>query len=169
MKQRKWMLAGGIIMLMVISLACNLSVRDGKLTVPITLREESIKQIITSAQSVAASQGENLPVIEVEDIEFIEPDRIVATGQYQTLGGTRINGQVELKFSVENDQPRVEVTAINIPGVDLASDAIQKVNEALSSVIQDQVRESGEAAVIKSITVEGDALKILVEVTVRRQ
>ena len=160
-------LMGGII-LMLVSLACNLSLQDGKLTIPITLKEEAIKQIITTAQSAAASQGERLPVIEVEDIEFIEPDKIVARGQYRALGGQRLNGQVELKFLVVNDQPKVEVTAINIPGVDLASDAIKRVNEALSKVIQDQVKESGEGAVVKSITVEKDALKIVVEVTVRR-
>lgn len=160
-------LMGGII-LMLVSLACNLSLQDGKLTIPITLKEEAIKQIITTAQSAAASQGERLPVIEVEDIEFIEPDKIVARGQVQALGGQRFNGQVELKFLVVNDQPKVEVTAINIPGVDLASDAIKRVNEALSKVIQDQVKESGEGAVVKSITVEKDALKIVVEVSVRR-
>lgn len=168
MNRKNWAILMGAVILLLVSLACNLSLQNGKLTVPITLREETLKQIITAAQSAAASQGERLPLIEVEDIEFIEPDRIVARGQYQVLGGQRLNGQVELKFSVVNDQPKVEVTAINIPGVDLASDAIKKVNEALSGVIQDQVEEAGDGAVVKSMTVEGDALKIVVEVTVRR-
>ncbi len=168
MKSRKWMTLWGMTIWMLVALACNLSFQGGKLTIPITLKEDTIKQIITTAQSAAASQGERLPLIEVEDIEFIEPDKIVAKGQYQTLGGQRLNGQVELKFSVVNDQPKVEVTAINIPGVDLASDAIKKVNEALSKVIQDRVREPGEGAVVKSMTVEKDALKIVVEVAVRR-
>lgn len=168
MNRNKWMILMGSLILILVSLACNLSLQDGKLSIPITLKEESIKQIIGAAQSAAASQGENLPLIEVDDIEFIEPDKIIATGQYQTLGGSRINGQVELKFSVVDEQPKVEVTAINIPGVDLASEAIKKVNEALSQIIKDQVRESGEGAVIKSMTVEADALKIVVEVNVRR-
>ncbi|GAP10229.1 hypothetical protein BECAL_01392 [Bellilinea caldifistulae] len=168
MNQKKRMILIVGMILMLVSLACNLSLQDGKLSIPITLKEDTIKQIISTAQSAAASQGEKLPLIEVEDIEFVEPDRIVAKGQYQALGGQRLNGQVELKFSVVNDQPKVEVTAINIPGVDLASDAVKKVNEALSKVIRDQVNQAGEGAVIKSITVEADALKILVEVTVRR-
>ncbi|GIV67042.1 MAG: LmeA family phospholipid-binding protein [Chloroflexota bacterium] len=168
MYRKTWSILIGSMALLLASIACNLSFREGKLSIPITLKEDTIKQIITAAQSAAASQGEKLPLIEVEDIEFIEPDRIIAKGQYQVLGGQRLNGQVELKFSVENDQPKVEVTAINIPGIDLASDAIKKVNEALSKVIRDQVNEAGEGAVIKSIAVEADALKILVEVNVRR-
>jgi hypothetical protein len=168
MNRKSWMILLGGVIFMLVSLACNLSLQDGKLSIPITLKEERIKQIIGAAQSAAASQGEKLPLIEVDDIEFIEPDKIIAKGQYQTLGGTRINGQVELKFSVVDEQPKVEVTAINIPGVDLASDAIKKVNDALSQIIKDQVRESGEGAVIKSMTVEADALKIVVEVAIRR-
>lgn len=158
----------GVLAMGLVSLACNLSLRDGKLSVPITLSEDSIKQLISTAQSVAGSQGENLPFMDVQDIDFIEPDRIVARGQYQLPLGQRMDGQVELKFSVVDDKPKVEITGINIPGMDLAGDAVKKANEALSRVIEDQVRDAGQDAVIKSITVEKDALKILVEVAIRR-
>ncbi|MEN4011875.1 MAG: hypothetical protein AB1453_05850 [Chloroflexota bacterium] len=168
MKNKHIKLILGVLVLGLVSLACNLSLRDGKLSVPITLREESIKQILSAAQAVTANQGDSLPVIEVQDIEFIEPDKIVASGQYQLPMGQRLDGQVELKFSVVDDKPKVEITGINIPGLDLASDAVKKANEALSQVIQDQVRDAGQDAVIKSITVEQDALKILVEVAIQR-
>ncbi len=168
MRIKKVKLILGVLVLGLVSLACNLSLQDGKLSVPITLSEESIKQLISTAQSVAGSQGETLPLIEVQEIDFIEPDRIVARGKYQLPMGQRLDGQVELKFSVVDNKPKVEITGINIPGLDLASDAVKKANEALSQVIEDQVRNAGQDAVIKSITVEQDALKILVEVALRR-
>lgn len=155
----------GLVTLSLVSLACGLSLQDGKLTIPITLNEDTIKRLLGTSQSAVA----NNTWVEVQDIQFIEPDKIRATGNYLVNSTQRVNGEVELTFSVVNNQPDVEITWVNIPGLDLASDAVQKANDALSQVLRDQVRENGADAVIKSITVEGDALKILVEVPVRRQ
>jgi len=79
-----------------------------------------------------------------------------------------VNGEVELTFSIENDQPKVEITWVNIPGLDLASDFVKKINEKLSGLIRDQIAQSGENALIKAIYVEDEALKIDVEVPIRR-
>jgi hypothetical protein len=52
--------------------------------------------------------------------------------------------------------------------LDLASDFVKDINEKLSGLIRDQVGQSGENALIKAIYVHDDAVKIDVEVPVRR-
>ena len=79
-----------------------------------------------------------------------------------------MNGEIELTFSIENDQPKVEITWVNIPGLDLASDFVKDINEKLSGLIRDQIEESGENALIKAIYVADDAVKIDVEIPVKR-
>jgi hypothetical protein len=79
-----------------------------------------------------------------------------------------MNGEVELTFSIENEQPKVEVSWVNIPGLDLASDFVKDINEKLSGLIRDQISQSGENALIKAIYVAEDAVKIDVEIPVSR-
>jgi hypothetical protein len=152
----------------VVTLACGLSLNDGKLSIPITLNKDTLIRIISSAQSVASSGSDGNVLVEVQDLDFIEPDKIKAYGRYTSLSGVQVNGEVELTFSVVNDEPKVEITWVNIPGLDLASDTVKKANETLSQVMREQVRQADQEAVIKSIAVEGDALKIMVEVPIRR-
>ena len=153
--------------LAMVTLACGLSLNNGKLTIPVTLNKETLIRLISGAQSVAASGSQTNVMVEVQDLDFIEPDKIKAYGRY-SLSGMQVEGEIELTFSVVNDEPKVEITGVNIPGLDLASDVIQKANETLSELMREQVRQADSDAVIKSITVEEEALKIIVEVPVRR-
>ena len=157
-----------ISLLILSTLACNFGFQDGKVTLTITLKKDNLMTLINSAQGIAGSVSETELLIEVEDVQFIEPDKVRLTGYYGLPNSNRINGEVELTFSVENEQPKVEVTWVNIPGLDLASDFVKNINEQLSGLIKDQIAQSGENALIKAIYVEDEAVKIDVEVSVTR-
>jgi len=151
----------------VVTLACGLSLNDGKLSIPITLNEETLIRLISGAQSIASTGSEGNMLVEVQDLDFIEPDKIKAYGRYTGPSGVQVDGEIELTFSVVNDEPVVEITWVNIPGLDLASDTVKKANDLLSQVLREQVRQTNQDAIIKSIAVEGDALTIVVEVNIR--
>ena len=157
-----------ISLLILSTLACNFGFQDGKVTLTITLKKDNLMTLINSAQGIAGSVSETELLIEVEDVQFIEPDKVRLTGFYGLPNSNRINGEVELTFSIENEQPKVEVTWVNIPGLDLASDFVKNINEQLSGLIKDQIAQSGENALIKAIYVEDEAVKIDVEVSVTR-
>lgn len=157
-----------IAILLITTLACNLGFQDGNIQLTITLKRDSLMQIINSAQGVAGSISDTELLIEVQDIQFIEPDKVKLIGFYGLPNSTRVNGEIELTFSVENDQPKVEITWLNIPGLDLASDFVKNINEKLSGIMRDQVAQSGENALIKAIYVQDEAVKIDVEVPVRK-
>ena len=156
-------------LLILASLACNLSFRDGNIAMTITLKRDNIITLINNAQGIAGSVSDSELPIEVEDVAFIEPDRIKLTGFYSMPNSNRVEGEVELTFSIVDEKPKVEVTWVNIPGLDLASDFVKKINETLSNLIQDQIDQNGQGAIVKAIYVQDEALKIDIEIPVSRK
>ena len=150
------------------TLACNFGIQNGNIEMTITLKRDNLMQIINGAQGIAGTLSETELVVEVEDVQFIEPDKIRLIGYYGMPNSQRVNGEIELTFSIENEKPKVEVTWVNIPGLDLASDFVKNINEMLSGLIQDQIDQAGENALIKAIYVEDEAVKIEIQIPVRR-
>lgn len=150
------------------SLACNLNFQNGNFAMTITLKRDNLMQIINNAQGIAGSVSNTELVIEVEDIQFIEPDKVRLIGFYGLPNTGRVQGEIELTFSVENEKPKVEITWLNIPGLDLASDFVKNINEKLSSLLQDQIDQAGENALIKAIYVQDEAVKIDIQIQVRK-
>ena len=144
-------------------LACGLSVKDGKLSVPVTLNESTLKSLVNNVQSVASGSGMDLSV-EVDDLDFKAPDTITASGTFTTDSGQAINGSLDMKFSVEDGKPKVVVTGTNIPGLDTTSDVVKKINDTLSQLLNDQIEASGQSGAVKSIEVTDDSLVITLEV-----
>ena len=168
MKKKSYAFFLLITLIIFTSLACALGFRDGKITMTITLKKDNLMQLINSTQGVAGTISDKELLIEVQDIQFIEPDRVKLIGFYGLPNSTRVSGEVELTFTIENDQPKVEITWVNIPGLDLASDFIKNINEKISGLLRDQIAQTGENALIKAIYVQDEAVKIDVEVPVRR-
>jgi hypothetical protein len=157
-----------LFLLIITSLACNLGFRDGNIAMTITLKRDNLMQIINNAQVIAGNVSGSELLVEVQDIQFIEPDKIKLLGFYGLPNSTRANGEFEMTFSMENEQPKVEITWVNIPGLDLASDFVKNINEKLSELIRDQVDQAGKNAVIKAIYVQDEAVKIDIQVPVKR-
>jgi hypothetical protein len=168
MKNKKYAFIVLISILILSTLACNFGLKNGNITTTITLKKDNLMQIINTTQEIAGTVSETDLLIEVQDIEFIEPDKIWLTGFYGTPNSERVNGEIEIAFSVENDKPKVEITTVNIPGVDLASGVIKDLNEKLSGLLSDQIALSGENALIKTIIVTNDAVIIDVAIPLRK-
>ena len=157
-----------ISILILTTLACNFGIQNGNIEMTITLKRDNLMQIINGAQGIAGTLSETELVVEVQDVQFIEPDKVRLIGFYGMPNSQRVNGEIELTFSIENEKPKVEVTWVNIPGLDLASDFVKNINEMLSGLIQDQIDQAGENALIKAIYVQDEAVKIEIQIPVRR-
>ncbi len=142
--------------------------KNGNIEFTITLKRDNLLQIINGAQGIAGVFSETDLVIEIDDLEFIEPDKVKLIGFYGLPNSPRMNGEIELMFRVENEKPKVEITWVNIPGLDVASDFVKNINEQLSGLIQDQIDQAGENAVINAIYVQDEALKIDLLIPLRR-
>lgn len=168
MKNKNYAFFVLVVVMILSTLACNFGLKNGNITSTIELKKESLMQIINTAQDIAGTVSETDLPVEVQDIEFIEPDKVRLTGFYGSSNSERINGEIEISFSVENDKPKVNITAVNIPGVDMASDFVKNLNEQLSGLLNDQVKLAGDNAFIKDIVVTDDAVKIEVAIPLKK-
>ena len=60
------------------TLACNFGFQNGNISMTITLKRENLMQLINSAQGIAGSVSESELLIEVQDVQFLEPDKVQA-------------------------------------------------------------------------------------------
>ncbi len=156
------------ILLLIVSLACGLSVKNGVLTVPVSLNKETLKTIFNNAEQLYTTRSGEQIQAQVDDIQFNEPNSIKVMGTFTSQSGQQVQGSVDIAFSVVDQEPHVEISSVNIPGIDLSSDAIDQVNASLSQMIQDEIDRSGQAGTIQSITVEGQVLKIVLAVPLKK-
>ena len=168
MKNKKYAFFVLVFVLILSTMACNFGLKNGNISTTITLKKDSLMKIINTAQEIAGTVSETDLPVEVQDIEFIKPDKVRLTGFYGAPNTGRVNGVIEMAFSVENDKPKVEITSVNIPGVDKASDFVKNLNEKLSELLNDQIKLAGENAFIKDIAVTDDAVKIEVAIPLKK-
>ena len=147
--------------------ACNFSLKGGKLTVPITLDEQAVIRLLTLAQSAITATSGGQSQVTINNVDFIEPDSVRVDGVYESSPGEFVPGSMTVAFAVADGAPRVGVTALDIPGADDSDARMEEINRALEDALQREVGAIQEAATFKSIAVEGNALKIIVEVPLR--
>ena len=147
--------------------ACNFSLKGGKLTIPITLDEQAVTRLISLAQSAITATSGGQSQVTINNIDFIEPDSIQVDGTYETSPGQLVPGSMTVAFAVADGAPRVGVIALDIPGADNSDARMEEINRALEDALQREVGAIQAAATFKSIAVEGNALKIIVEVPLR--
>ncbi len=147
--------------------ACNFSLKGGKLTVPITLDEQAVIRLLTLAQSAITATSGGQSQVTINSVDFIEPDSVRVDGVYESSPGEFVPGSMTVAFAVADGAPRVGVTALDIPGADDSDARMEEINRALEDALQREVGAIQAAATFKSIAVEGNTLKIIVEVPLR--
>ncbi len=141
-------------MVLVIALAAcsNLSVEDGQASFDVNLDEDAINGVIGNVD-----ERSDVPLLdEVTSIDFIEPNVVRANG---TKDGQP--GSYDMAFTAEDNSIRVEVTAVDIEGMELTSDAVTDLNEELTAGFQESANAEGESGV-SEVRVEDDQLVITV-------
>ncbi|HEX2368140.1 MAG TPA: hypothetical protein VHM94_02785 [Acidimicrobiia bacterium] len=141
-------------MVLVVALAAcsNLSFEDGQATFDVNLDEDAINSVIGTVD-----ERTQAPLLDdVTSIDFIEPDVVRATG---TKDGQP--GSYDMTFTAADNSIRVEVTAVDIEGMELTSDAVTDLNEELTSSFEESADPEGDSGV-SEVRVEDDQLVITV-------
>ncbi|HMN14979.1 MAG TPA: hypothetical protein PKD55_21900 [Bellilinea sp.] len=147
--------------------ACGVKYENGKVAVPISLDEATVLKLIGGIQDIVNSTGQTKSAVVVNKVHFNPPDMVNAEFTYSPGNGQSVDGNADMKFSVENNQPKVEVVKISIPGVELPAEQITQLNEGLSQALKRQVEAIQSTAEFKSIAVTDKALKITVLVNLK--
>ncbi|MHB0924564.1 MAG: hypothetical protein ACYC3H_11455 [Bellilinea sp.] len=167
MKSKIRAVAAVLILVFFIS-ACGLGLKNGKLSIPISLNEQAITRLVEGVQGIILAASPVKPDVTINHIAFLEPDSIRVDGTYKTPDSDFIQGSMTIAFGVVNEQPRVQVTSLDIPGMEGLSSTMDDVNRALEEALQREVENVQEAAVFKSITVQDNELKMIVEVPLKK-
>ncbi len=166
---RKLLLGVAILVLLGVLSGCGAKVESGRVVVPIRLDEAALRALVDLAvKTYAARQGSNPLALEVQQVTFLPPETVVIAMQAQVVGGVKIAGSAEMRFSVQDGLPRVEITRLEIPGATISEAMLSELNALLSNLLQEQVRRAGDRVTLREITVEADALVLKVEVQVAR-
>ena len=141
-------------MVIVIALAAcsNLSVEDGQASFDVTLDEEAINSLVEAADERTDARL----LDDITSLDFIEPDVVRVVG---TKDGEP--GSFDMTFTAEDNTIRVEVTAVDIEGMELTSDEVTDLNEELSASFQESADAEGDSGV-SEVKVVDDQLVITV-------
>ncbi len=133
--------------------ACsNLSVEDGQASFDVNLDESAINGVIGNVDE----RSDTRLLDDVTSIDFIEPNIVQAIG---TKDGQP--GSYDMTFTAEDNSIRVEVTAVDIEGVELTSDVVTDLNEELTEGFQESANAESDSGVT-DVKVEDDQLVITV-------
>ncbi len=141
-----------VVCLVALGACSNLSFEDGQATVDINLDESAINGVIGNIDE----RSDTRLLDDVTSIDFIEPNIVRANG---TKDGQP--GSFDMTFTAEDNSIRVEVTAVDIEGVELTSDAVTDLNEELTAGFQQSANSEGDSGV-SDVRVEDDQLVITV-------
>ncbi len=141
-----------VVWLVALGACSNLSFEDGQATVDINLDESAINGVIGNIDE----RSDTRLLDDVTSIDFIEPNIVRANG---TKDGQP--GSFDMTFTAEDNSIRVEVTAVDIEGVELTSDAVTDLNEELTAGFQQSANAEGDSGV-SDVRVEDDQLVITV-------
>jgi hypothetical protein len=164
MRPKSLRILPAILMLALAILACNLPLKNRALTIPIRLNEETIRLILNRAIGVAAQSNPELTAVEIESIDFIEPNIVGVQGQIPLALGQSIVTSLKIAFSVVDDLPVTEITELNTGGLPVSDAQVDSLNQTLNAALVEQINSIEANATVKSIEVDEDVLVITVEV-----
>ncbi|MEM7126478.1 MAG: hypothetical protein AAF702_09145 [Chloroflexota bacterium] len=90
-----------------------------------------------------------------------EAEEPTITIQASDIDGREVEGTLDIAFSAANGKPHAEIVDVNVPGLNLNSPAIQKINEKFAKEFVMEISDS-EPMGVKSIQVRNDALSVAV-------
>ena len=164
MKPKSLRILPAILMLTFAILACNLPLKNRALTVPIRLNEDTLRLIMNRAIEVAAQSNPELTAVEIEVIDFIEPNIIGIQGQIPITLGQPLATSLKIAFTVADGVPVTEITELNTGGLPLSDAVVESMNQSLNAALVEQINSIEANATVKSILVDEDVLVITVEV-----
>lgn len=159
---------GAILILAGLLAACGARLQGNVLTIPVTISEDMVNRIVQQAMVSHINTGSDTFLAEITSLEFIEPNTIRVNGVHVSDAGNRTPGSLDLAFTAADRKLKVEIAAIDIPGLNMESEPVQKANQALTDAFGKAALENNLDAGITSAEIIGNTLEITLEVALSR-
>jgi hypothetical protein len=147
------------------SLACSMggvTLGNNSALVDITLNQDEINQFLNRVE-VNQDYSRDRLLDKVSSIEMHD-GFIRVLGSATQEDGSVVNGSFDISFAAENDLLKVQIIAVNIPGIELSDPRIVKANQELTDGLTQSVRDSNGDVQYKEASVKDGVLKMKVQV-----
>jgi hypothetical protein len=144
------------------------ALQDGTLTIPVTISEAQLNQILQTASDAGATADTRL-LDSIERTEFIEPDTVRWYGTHTTDAGQTVQGSVDMSFRAVNGELDVQVTDVNIAGMNANSEQVQRINQEMENALSSAGEPQEGPARVQSVRVADGQLEMMFAVQVQQQ
>lgn len=147
-----------IVLLFVLPLAAagcgiaGISTEGGQLTVDVNLSEQAVNNLIASVVRAGDNTGDFL-LTEVSSVDLIEPNTIRVFGS-----ADGVEGSYDMTMEAVDGALKIEVVAVNLPGVSMDDPRIQEANDEMAEAFLDQA-QSGDPGSVADVAVVNNELK----------
>ena len=155
MKAKRLLIAVMILALALISAACgvmSVSTEGGELTISVNLNESQANRLIGNV--FTSNEGDDFLFTEIASVDLIEPNIMRVSGS--TADG--VSGTYDLTIDVVDEALKIEVVAVDVPGVTLDDPRVQAANDELAQAFLDSARSDGERGGVADVAVVADEL-----------
>lgn len=155
MKAKRLLIAVMILALALISAACgvmSVSTEGGELTINVNLNESQANRLIGNV--FTSNEGDDFLFTEIASVDLIEPNIMRVSGS--TADG--VSGTYDLTIDVVDEAVKIEVVAVDVPGVTLDDPRVQAANDELAQAFLDSARSDGESGGVADVAVVADEL-----------
>lgn len=147
------------------SIACTMggvTISKDKATIQINISEDQVNTMLQRSESNLGVSSEGL-LKKIDSVEF-HNGYIRVYGEDETPDGATVSGSYDISLMAEDGELKVQITAVNVPGVDLNDPRIVKANREFSQELSQSFRESNGEVLFKEVTLSEDGLIITLEI-----
>jgi hypothetical protein len=147
------------------SLACSIggvTLGNNSALVDITLNQDEINQFLNRVV-VRPDYSQDRLLDKVSSIEMHD-GFIRVFGSTTQPDGSEVNGSFDVSFAAENNLLKVQIIAVNVPGIDLSDPRIVKANQEIADGLTQSVRDSNGDVQYQEASVKDGVLKMKVQV-----
>lgn len=147
------------------SLACSVggvTLGNNSALVDITLNQDEINQFLDRVEMNPEYSQDRL-LDKISSIEMHD-GFIRIFGSVTQPDGSEVNGSFDVSFAAENDLLKVQIIAVNVPGIELSDPRIVKANQEITDGLTQSVRDSNGDVQYKEASVKDGVLKMKVQV-----
>jgi len=151
------------------SIACTMggvTISKDKATIQINISEDQVNTMLQRSESNLGVSSEGL-LKKIESVEF-HNGYIRVYGEDETPDGATVSGSFDISLMAEDGELKVQIIAVNVPGVDLNDPRIVKANRELEEELSQSVRESNGDVLFKEASVSESGLMLTVEVPMKK-
>lgn len=160
MNAKRLLVAGLVLVLALVSTACGImsvSTEGGELTIGVNISESRVNTLIGNV--FRADSGDEFLFEEITSVDLMEPNVMRVFGA--TADGT--TGSYDMTIDAAAETLKIEVIAVDVPGVTLDDPRVQAANDELAKAFLNSARSGGEGGGVADVAVVNDELVLTIK------